>query len=75
MEYPPELQWAVREAKLMDDPQFQLQLREFRCSPLRLLDYMERSGRAKGALELYDRTEGYTKSWSCNEFGFVKKSC
>jgi hypothetical protein len=72
MSYPPGLQWAVRESKLLDDPEFKRQIREYRCSPIRLLDYCNRSASAHDALRLYDASEGYTKTVNLGNCGFVK---
>lgn len=70
-EYPASLQWAVRESQLMSDPEFKRSLAEYRCSPLRLLDYINREGRALDALRLYDASEGYTKTVNLGHMGFV----
>lgn len=72
--YPASLQWAVRDAQLMDDPEFRAQLAEYRCSPLRLLDYINRSSRACDELRLYDASDGYTRSVSFGYMGFVAHS-
>ena len=70
-DYPPSLQWAVRDSALTEDKDFKKQLAEYRCSPIRLLDYINRESDARDALRLYDASEGYTKTVSFRYMGFV----
>lgn len=60
--YPPSLKWAVDDAHLTKDPHYVQSIMEYRCSPIRLLEYINREYRARDALDLYDLSEGYTKT-------------
>lgn len=71
-DYPPELHRFVRDAHLTDDPGFQQQLAEYRCSPIRLLEFLNREAEARDRLDLFDLSEGWTKTARLGDYmGFV----
>lgn len=69
--YPKSLAWAARDANLTLDQEYLRSIREYRCSPIRLLDYINRQANARDALDLYDMSDGYTKTVSLGFCGFV----
>lgn len=71
--YPPSLKWAMDDAYLTADPHYVQSIEEYRCSPIRLLEYINREGRARDALDLYDLTDGHTRTANLgSRCGFVK---
>lgn len=71
-DYPPPLANAVAAVNCMSEYAVFAPIARGHADPMHLLGTLDRVYAAKAALDLWRKTEGYTKSWSCNDYGFVR---